>query len=124
MTRRDPGRPARRWRPAAGATAGLVLLLAGPPAFAGGDPVAGEAVAGRCQACHGSDGNSPSPLFPHLAGQYEDYLLKTLEDYRSGAREDPVMRSFAEQLSEEEMADVAAFYATQESGLFTIELTR
>ena len=124
MMRRDPGRPARRVRRAAGAVAGLLLSFAGPPAFAGGDPVAGEKVAERCQACHGSDGNSPAPLFPHLAGQYEDYLLKTLEDYRTGAREDPVMRSFAEQLSEEEMADVAAFYARQESGLFTIDPTR
>ena len=121
MMRRDLVRPARR---AVGVTAGLVLLIAGPPAFAGGDPVAGEKVAGRCQACHGSDGNSPSPLFPHLAGQYEDYLLKTLEDYRSGAREDPVMQGFAWQLSEEEMADVAAFYARQKSGLFTIESSR
>ena len=121
MKRRGPGRPVRR---AMGVVAGLVLLLAGPPAFAGGDPEAGEEVAGRCQACHGSDGNSPSPLFPHLAGQYEDYLLKTLEDYRSGAREDPVMQSFAQQLSEEEMADVAAFYAKQKSGLFTIESSR
>ena len=122
--RRDPGRPARQVRRAAGAVAGFLLSFAGPPAFAGGDPVAGEKVAERCQACHGSDGNSPAPLFPHLAGQYEDYLLKTLEDYRTGAREDPVMRSFAEQLSEEEMADVAAFYARQESGLFTIDPTR
>ena len=124
MKRRGPDRPVRRGGRAAGVVAGLAMLLAGPPAFAGGDPVAGEKVAERCQACHGTDGNSPAPLFPHLAGQYEDYLLKTLEDYRSGERENAIMQGFAQQLSDEEMADVAAFYASRKGELFTIELTR
>ena len=110
------------------AAQGLVVLaaafFAGSPALAGGDPVEGAKVAERCQACHGTDGDGPSPTFPRLAGQYADYLLKTLEDYRSGERDNAVMKAFAMQLSDEEMEDVSAFYASQTGQLFTIELTR
>ena len=100
------------------------MFLCAGPVLAGGDPVAGAKVAERCQACHGPDGNGPSPLFPRLAGQYADYLLKTLEDYRSGERVNEVMKAFAMQLSDEEMEDVSAFYESQEGELYTIELTR
>ena len=108
------------------AVLGIVVAVAlwCGPALAGGDPVEGAKVAERCQACHGPDGNSPSPLFPRLAGQYADYLLKTLEDYRSGERENAVMKAFAMQMSDQEMEDVSAFYASQPGELFTIELTR
>ena len=106
------------------ALAGAVMLLWCGQAVAGGDPAAGEKVAERCQACHGTDGNGPSPLFPRLAGQYADYLLKTLKDYRSGERENAVMKAFALQLNDQEMEDVSAFYASQPGGLFTITLTR
>ena len=95
-----------------------------PAGQAGGDPAEGAKVAERCVACHGPDGNSPSPIFPRLAGQYADYLLKTLVDYRSGERDNAVMKAFAMQLSDQEMEDVSAFYANQEGDLFTIELTR
>ncbi len=101
-----------------------VMLLCTGPVLAGGDPVAGAKVAERCQACHGPDGNGPSPLFPRLAGQYADYLLRTLEDYRSGERVNEVMKAFAMQLSDKEMEDVSAFYESQEGELYTIELTR
>ena len=105
------------------ATAAVLALWCGP-VFAGGDAEAGAKVAERCQACHGPDGNSPSPLFPRLAGQYADYLLKTLEDYRSGERVNPVMKAFAMQMSDQEMEDVSAFYASQPGVLVTVELTR
>ena len=121
---------ANLWRSGAPARQVCGIALAAATALwcgsapAGGDPVEGAKVAERCQACHGPDGNSPSPLFPRLAGQYADYLLKTLEDYRSGERDNAVMKAFAMQMSEQEMEDVSAFYASQPGELFTIELTR
>ena len=105
------------------AAAALFALGCGS-APAGGDPEAGAKVAETCQACHGPDGNSPSPLFPRLAGQYADYLLKTLEDYRSGERENAIMKALVAPLTDQQMEDVSAFYASQPGPLFTIELTR
>ena len=110
--------------PLRGVALAAALALWCGSAVASGDPVEGAKVAERCVACHGPDGNSPSPIFPRLAGQYADYLLKTLEDYRSGERDNAVMKAFAMQLSDEEMEDVSAFYASQTGDLFTIELTR
>ncbi len=124
MSSRGP----RRFGASAHAVRAIALAAVMAPwctgALAGGDPVEGAKVAERCVACHGPDGNSPSPIFPRLAGQYADYLLRTLEDYRSGERDNAVMKAFAMQLSDQEMEDVSAFYASQEGDLFTIELTR
>ncbi len=117
-------RPSPAARRVCGVALAAAMTLWGAAALAGGDPVAGAKVAERCVACHGPDGNGPSPMFPLLAGQYADYLLKTLEDYRSGERDNAVMKAFAMQLSDQEMEDVSAFYASQEGTLFTIELTR
>ena len=69
-------------------------------------------------ACHGEDGNSPSPSDqpvqpPRLAGQHEDYLIKAMEDYASGARQSVIMVGFASSLDEQDRADLAAFYASK-----------
>ena len=56
-----------------------------------GDPEAGKQKAEACAACHGKDGNSTTPTFPRLAGQHEDYLRKTLQDYKSGERKNAIM---------------------------------
>ncbi len=85
-----------------------------------GDPVAGKQKSAVCATCHGADGNSPSPAFPTLAGQYQDYLEKSLKDYRSGARQNAIMAGFATSLSDEDIADLAAFYASQ-SGLEVVK---
>ena len=66
-----------------------------------------------CAACHGADGNSQSKDFPRIAGQHADYMRKVLRDYKSGARKDPVMAGFANQLSAQDVENVAAYYATQ-----------
>jgi cytochrome c553 len=66
-----------------------------------------------CAACHGADGNSPSPDFPKLAGQHPDYLAKALRDYRSGARKNPIMQGFAAALTTDDIANLAAYYSTQ-----------
>ena len=124
MSSHGPRRFGARTRSLRGIALAATMVLWCTAAQAGGDPVEGAKVAERCVACHGPDGNSPSPIFPRLAGQYADYLLKTLEDYRSGERDNAVMKAFAMQMSDQEMEDVSAFYASQEGDLFTIELTR
>jgi len=85
------------------------------PAVAGAaDLAAGQAkVKEVCQACHGIDGNSPSPDYPKLGGQYPDYLAKALRDYKSGARKNPIMTGFAGTLSAKDIENVAAYYASQ-----------
>ncbi|MEN8130225.1 MAG: cytochrome c [Pseudomonadota bacterium] len=85
------------------------------------DPAAGKSKSQACQACHGQDGNSPTPNFPNLAGQYEDYLLQTLKDYKSGARKNAIMAGMVAPLSEQDMKDLAAYYSSQK-GLETVKI--
>ncbi len=92
----------------------LVTGLAAGTALAAGDPAAGEDKAAPCAACHGQDGNASSAQYPKLAGQGERYLIKQLKDYKSGARENAIMAGQVEDLSEQDMADIAAYYAEQE----------
>lgn len=66
-----------------------------------------------CAACHGADGNSQAPDFPRIAGQHADYLRKAMRDYKSGARKDPVMAPFANQLTAQDIENVAAYFAQQ-----------
>lgn len=82
-------------------------------ALAAGDPAAGEAQVATCAACHGADGNGPSP-FPKLAGQGEKYLLKQLMDVRDGARVIPTMVGQLDGKSDQDLADIAAFFASQQ----------
>lgn len=81
-----------------------------------GDTAAGEAKAASCGACHGADGNSMAPTFPRLAGQGERYLYKQLQDFKAGRRLNPTMQGMAFGLQDQDMADIAAFYAKQTSG--------
>lgn len=96
--------------------AGLLgTLWALPPAaLAGGDAEAGREKSTPCQACHGLDGRGIDPSYPHLAGQYASYLEKALRDYRDGTRQSPLMSGFAANLSDADIADLAAWYAAQE----------
>lgn len=80
---------------------------------AGGDPAAGQAKTIVCGACHGADGNSALANFPKLAGQGERYLLKQMQDIKSGARPVVEMTGLLEPLGEQDMADIAAYYARQ-----------
>lgn len=82
-----------------------------------GNITAGKEKAAACGSCHGEDGNSQDPNFPRLAGQYESYLVKALEDYKSGSRKNPMMGGFAAGLSEQDMKDIAAYYASRKKGL-------
>ena len=78
-----------------------------------GDADAGKAKAAVCGACHGATGVNPNPAYPDLAGQHAAYIVKQLADFKSGARTDMMMAPMAANLSEQYMADVAAFYASQ-----------
>lgn len=94
--------------------AALSLLAGTVFAAPVGDIGAGKTKAQTCAACHGADGNTTiDPMYPRLAGQYADYLSKALHDYKSGARANPIMAGFAGTLSEQDIADLAAFYAAQ-----------
>jgi cytochrome c553 len=92
---------------------GLALGLAHTGFAQAGDATAGEAKAAACGACHGADGNSPVPAFPKLAGQNEKYLVKQMKDVRDGARVIPTMAGQLDNSTDEDIADIAAFYAAQ-----------
>ncbi len=81
----------------------------------GGSPIRGKekSDAGRCQECHGSEGISTDAKVPNHAGQWADYLIKQLKNFQSGERTHQVMTVMAEDLSVEDIADIAAYFASQ-----------
>lgn len=93
------------------------LVMASGVSYAGGDAANGETLAATCAGCHGADGNSTIETNPVLAGQYESYLVRALKDYRSGSRESAIMAGFAAALSDQDIRDLAAWFASQESAL-------
>ncbi len=78
-----------------------------------GDPNAGRTKSATCAACHGADGNSVTPEWPSLAGQSEAYIVHALQAYKDMHRGDVGMQQFALTLSDQDMHDIGAFYATQ-----------
>jgi cytochrome c553 len=71
---------------------------------------AGSHKARACQVCHGKGGHSTNPTYPVLAGQHAQYIIKQLKAFRAGTRKDPIMNGMAAPLSDQDMADVAAFF--------------
>ena len=97
-----------------GRFAGLALgLLVAVPAPAA-DAVAGKAKAAACAACHGQAGIATAPDAPNLAGQPEEYLVEQLRAYRGGARKHEVMSLMAKPLTDVEIADLSAWFASQQ----------
>lgn len=92
----------------------LLSLLCTTSVFATGDKTAGEAKTQACVGCHGVQGKSLVPTFPKLAGQHAVYLENTLKDLRSGARKNDLMSPFAAGLSDQDIADIAAYYEAQQ----------
>lgn len=97
-----------------------VVAAISSPAIAEGNAEAGKTKAIVCSACHGLDGNSMIDMYPKLAGQHTTYLQKQLREFRSAAqtggkdgRMDPIMGGMAVALSDEDIADVAAYFASQ-----------
>lgn len=94
-------------------TAGLLLLMSSSgPALASGDPAAGEARAGTCIGCHGANGEGVEPN-PPLAGLEEGYMTKQLQDFKSGARENAMKKMILQPLSDQDLADLAAYFASK-----------
>jgi cytochrome c553 len=87
-----------------------VLSIAGA-AQAAGDAQAGKTKAGACVGCHGANGEGKKP-YPALAGKSESEITQSLQDYKSGKRANPIMKSFATPLSDQDMANLAAYYAS------------
>jgi cytochrome c553 len=80
-------------------------------AQAGGDATAGKAKAAACAGCHGANGEGKAPN-PALAGKAEDQMVQAMKDYKSGKRNNPVMKTFAGPLTEQDMANLAAYYSS------------
>lgn len=86
-----------------------------------GDVDNGQAKAAACEACHGASVDAPPPPTPpRLAGQFQDYLIKALNDYKSGVRKNAIMNGMAAALSDEDIHDIAAYYSSQSPGLAVI----
>lgn len=87
-----------------------------------GDPQAGRDKTTNCQACHGQTGNASSPLFANLAGQGQTYLFNQLQDIKAGERNIPEMSGMLDNFDEQDLADIAAFYAEQSVQITGAEL--
>lgn len=96
-----------------------LIVFALPMAASAGDAKNGEKLTTEkgCVGCHAADGNSVIPTNPILAGQYEDYLVQALKQYKSGERQNPIMSGFASGLTGKEIADLAAWFSSNESKL-------
>ncbi|MBU3719601.1 MAG: cytochrome c [Burkholderiaceae bacterium] len=92
----------------------LVCLSLHDLSHAAGDPQTGRAKAQSCVVCHGPMGISVNPGAPHLAGQPAVYLIEQMQDFRSGKRQNPVMSVIAKPLSDRDIQDLAAWYASIE----------
>jgi len=97
----------------------LVTILLGTAALSGavqgqeGSVDAGRTKSATCAACHGADGNSVTPDWPSLAGQHPAYIVKQLLAFKNGERVNVTMKPFADLLSDQDMLDLAAYFATQ-----------
>ncbi len=101
------------------AIAGLLVSGLVQPVLAAGNAQRGKATAEAvCAACHSVDGAKPvAPDQPILSGQHYDYLVRALRDYKSGARNNVVMKSMVEKLSRQDIEDVAAWFSSQPAKL-------
>jgi Cytochrome c553 len=89
----------------------FIVILASHDLMALGNAVAGKTKAIHCIGCHGIKGISSSPLMPNLAGQKYEYLVKQLQDFKTGVRSDPIMRGQAMVLENQDIEDLASFFA-------------
>ena len=98
---------------AAGVLLLTALIVTNANGTSTGDPISGQAKAAMCLGCHGADGNSLVPTFPKLAGLGHKYLLKQMQEIRDGRRPVALMAGQVDNMSDEDLADIAAFYNEQ-----------
>ncbi|GAB57693.1 c-type cytochrome [Rheinheimera nanhaiensis] len=94
----------------------MTVMLLGSAGVAAADIDAGKAKAAVCAACHGANGISVIPDYPNLAGQKVRYLEASIKAYRDGERKNPIMSPMASGLSDADIANIAAFYASLPAG--------
>lgn len=99
----------------AATTVALMAHASEPAKAAKPDLVAGEAKAAVCVACHAIDGSRGAPTFPILQGQHPQYIVKQLAEFKSGKRKNSVMSGMAAPLSDADMVNLAAFYASKKA---------
>lgn len=97
-----------------------LILLMPALALSAGNAAEGQKKSVVCQACHGATGTSTLPIYPNLGGQHQDYLIISLQRFRDGSRQNAIMSGFAANLSDTDIEDIAAWYASQ-SGLVEIK---
>ncbi len=91
----------------------LSLTIAWSTSVVAGDASAGKAKSTTCVACHGATGTSSIPNYPNLCGQKEAYLTKAIKAYQSGARNEPMMKPMVANLSDDDVANLAAYFSSQ-----------
>jgi cytochrome c553 len=90
----------------------VAAYLAGKPLVTSGKPEGTVPQAAQlCVTCHGQDGVAIAPIYPSLAGQHEDYIVRALNEYKHGGRKNPVMKGFAANLKDEDIAQIAAYFS-------------
>jgi cytochrome c553 len=95
-----------------------VLAFAAAPAALAGDAATPEKVT-VCAACHGADGKATLPIYPHLAGQYSNYIEQALREYRAGTRKNPVMGAQAASLTDADIRELARYFSRLPGPLHT-----
>jgi cytochrome c553 len=102
--------------------ADIAAFFAGKPLVASGKPQGNvPQTVTLCVSCHGQDGVAIAPMYPSLAGQHEDYLVRALDEYRHGGRKNPVMKQFAGTLKDEDIPVIAAYFSHLTPALKTEE---
>jgi cytochrome c553 len=100
--------------------ADIAVFFAGKPLTATGKAQGAPPKAAMlCTSCHGQDGVAVTPMYPSLAGQHEDYLVRALQEYQNGGRKNPIMKSLATPLKPAEIAEIAAFFSALTPALKT-----
>ena len=99
----------------------VLAVFAGQLMAQEGDAERGKTLSATCVACHGVDGNSVNPIWPTLAGQHPQYIARQLKLYKSGDRDNAVMMPMAMGLSEQDMADLGAYFGEQEAKLLAAD---
>jgi cytochrome c553 len=98
----------------------IATYFAGKPLAPSGNKPAGmPPAAALCTSCHGADGVAIAPTYPSLAGQHPDYLVRALNEYKSGGRKNPIMKGFAGNLQDADMAAIAKYFSALTPGLKT-----
>ena len=90
----------------------MFVLFTSASTQAAGDAAAGKAKSALCAACHGPEGISSTDIWPNLKGQKYGYLVKQIKAFRDGSRKDPSMQPMVANLSDEDIANIAAYYSS------------